>query len=178
MKVFIADINSLIKRRDLLSDLKTRLSAKDKARLEAITNQRRAHEFLAGRYLIFKYFGNDFDVLKNARIVAKNRYLSLSHSKDYAAFAYADTPIGLDIEYMSPARDIAKIAKRMGFGICTQIEFYKKWTAREADFKLFSASHIKAAHHTYKIFGDYMICLSSLTPSTILIKSSLLRARG
>ena len=162
MKVFITKIEKIIKSRE---ELISKLSLKDKMRFNQITSHKRQAEFLAGRWLIFECFGGDFKVLEGGKIVSESAYLSLSHSADFAALSICQSPVGLDMEYMSPARNIKKIASRMGFGDCSFTEFYQKWTAREADFKL--GIKDAASYHTFKVYQNYMICLSSVEQQTI-----------
>ncbi len=80
----------------------------------------------------------------NGKPVAKNCYVSISHSGDYVAVCRNDsTPVGIDIEKMTE-RDFSKIANRFFCG--KELEkftknptaemFYEIWTRKEAYSKI------------------------------------------
>ena len=77
-------------------------------------------------------------------------------------------PIGVDIEKIDQNRDFKKIAARMKFGLCQNVkEFYQKWTAYEADFKL--GIKYKNPSHQFIEHDSFMICISSLSQKEITL---------
>ncbi|MBR6327688.1 MAG: hypothetical protein IKR60_02300 [Alphaproteobacteria bacterium] len=131
-----------------------------------MTSQKRIAEFLAGRWLMKQCFLGAYDVLPSGKIVAKDAYLSLSHSGKYAVFAVSKNKVGIDIEKMSLNRNFEKIALKMGFGVCENADaFYEKWTAFEADFKCDAQN--KSLNHAFLKYEDYMICVASFKAETI-----------
>lgn len=166
MKVFITNIESLIKRSDVVKALTEQLSVQDKKRLAQMRSPKRAAEFLAGRFLLNKCFDGQVKVLVSGKIVAKDAYLSLSHSGKYAVFAVSKNKVGIDIEKMSLNRNFEKIALKMGLGVCENADaFYEKWTAFEADFKCDAQN--KSLNHAFLKYEDYMICVASFEAETI-----------
>lgn len=80
----------------------------------------------------------------NGKPVARNCYVSISHSGDLVAVCRNDNvPVGIDVEKMTE-RDFNKIAKRFFFGKeadefnanPTAETFYKIWTCKEAYSKI------------------------------------------
>ncbi len=72
---------------------------------------------------------------KKPVLVSKEKYFSLSHSKEYIAIAISDYNCGIDIEKIKE-RNYRAIAKRMKFNCDTPEDFYKEWTKFEAEYKL------------------------------------------
>jgi phosphopantetheinyl transferase len=68
------------------------------------------------------------------------RHVSIAHSRDVvAAAASVVGPIGIDIEYRNPARDLDRLAEaaygaeeRRAVAACGIAAFYRIWTVREA----------------------------------------------
>ena len=93
---------------------------------------------MADRILKNFYGLKDAEVIlsdKKPQIENSKKYLSISHSGEYAVIAFSDTQCGVDIEEMKN-RDFVSISKRMGFSSATQEEFYFDWTKYEAEYKL------------------------------------------
>ena len=72
---------------------------------------------------------------KKPYIKNSKKFLSISHSGEYAIIAFSDSKCGVDIEEMKD-RDFVSISKRMGFSSATLEEFYFNWTKYEAEYKL------------------------------------------
>lgn len=87
------------------------------------------------------------------------KYISLSHSKDYILIGISDFECGIDIEYMKP-RNYTKISKRMKFKCNTIEEFYFCWTKYEAKYKL--NQEYKSINQTK--FENYAITTLSSNP--------------
>ena len=127
---------------------------------------KRAAEFLAGRFLLNKCFDGQVKVVVSGKIVAKDAYLSLSHSGKYAVFAVSKNKVGIDIEKMVANRNFEKIALKKGFAASKNAdEFYRQWTAFEADFKCDAPK--QTLFHTFRVYQDYMICLTALKAESI-----------
>ena len=93
-------------------------------------------------------------------IVSKKGFLCLAHSKNFVVLATDDEPVGVDIEKIDHTRPFEMIAKRKNFGVCKSAQdFYKKWTAYEADFKLSQQSPNPS--HQFIEYHGFLICLSS-----------------
>ncbi len=165
MQIFITDLKKIINRQDFISVCSQRLCKNDFKRFQRITNEHRALQFLVGRMLISEQFGTDFEILPTGKIVSSKGYLSLAHSNRFVVLATDDNPIGIDIEKTDETRDFQKMASRMNFGTCqTPKDFYKKWTAYEADFKL--GLEFKNPKHQFIEHEEFIICISSLTSKT------------
>ncbi len=93
-------------------------------------------------------------VFINKKPYLKNRekYISLSHSEDYAAICFSDNECGIDIEKMTE-RNFKKISERKNFVAETAEDFYKNWTLYEAEYKL----ACEAKSHKHIQFKDYML---------------------
>ncbi len=83
---------------------------------------------------------------------SNKKYFSLTHSGNFIALAFSDTPCGIDIE-KKKERDYQAIAKRMNFNAETEDDFYTKWTTYEAEYKLGTKSN---SSKTY-ILEDYFL---------------------
>ena len=137
------------------------LQANDKARFDAFLNQGRALQFLTGRMLIEKYISPDYQTLETGKIVLQKGFVSVAHSKNFVVLAFDDEPIGIDIEKITNRKDFQTIAKRMKFKNCnTPYDFFKSWTAYEADFKCDAPKKRKT--HLFIDHQGFLICVSSL----------------
>lgn len=166
MKVFITNIEALIKRQDIIAYLKENLCARDQKRLGQMTSQKRIAEFLAGRWLMKQCFLGAYDILPSGKIVSKKANLSLAHSGSYAVLVISSEKVGIDIEKMVANRNFEKIALKKGFAASKNAdEFYRQWTAFEADFKCDAPK--QTLFHTFRVYQDYMICLTALKAESI-----------
>lgn len=82
----------------------------------------------------------------------REKFFSISHSKDYIAIAFSDFECGIDIEKMVE-RDFKAISERMSFHSATLEEFYQNWTKYEAEYKLggIGKSFYQASYNDYYI---------------------------
>ena len=159
MKVFITNIKQIINRREFISNHILLLSPQDKLRFEGIQNETRALQFLVNRLLVTEYFSTNFETLPSGKVISSKGYLSIAHSGDYVLLAVSNNPVGADIEKTNLARDFKSISKRMKFGNClTHQDFYRAFTAYEADFKL--GTSIQDPSHVFFEYNGYTICLS------------------
>lgn len=99
-------------------------------------------------------FNNGKPILKSGA-----KHFSISHSGDFIALAFSESPCGVDIEKNIP-RDFENISKRMGFKSQSLAEFYNEWTTYEAQYKLGATPK---SGKTYK-FGDYTLTVASRNP--------------
>lgn len=108
-----------------------------------ISDPQKLREHCLAYYLAEKTAGEYYGfedckiIYKGKKPVLKNgeKEFSISHSKEFIAFAFSDSPCGIDIE-KTTERDFLNIAKRMKFE-CHNLEtFYKIWTKYEAQYKL------------------------------------------
>lgn len=161
MRVFISDLDEIIKKIPLKL-YESKLSDSDLSRYNSITNTNRKKQFLIGRMLVYSNLNTQFSVTTQGQIIHENGYISLAHSKKYVVLIISDKPVGIDIEYLNTKRNYKEISKFLGFErVHSLLDFYKKFTAYEADFK----SKIIAPYHRFIKYNDYLICLS--TPNKI-----------
>jgi phosphopantetheinyl transferase len=134
-------------------------------------------------YLMLDRILRDFYNIENREIsfiekkpVLKSgeKHFSISHSKDFIALAFSDSPCGVDIEEIKP-REFEKISKRMNFNCSSLDEFYQEWTKYEAggkclghwnysEGKNLNQEFESLSFKTYK-FENYMLAVSSSNPN-------------
>jgi len=160
MKIFITDIKQIINRQNFVSAQILKLSEKDKARFDNIKCAKRALQFLIGRLLISEHLGQDFKTLPSGKVVSSKSYLSIAHSGDFVVLSISEEPVGVDIEKINSNRDFQKIAQRLEFNnVETAEDFYRAFTAYEADFKL--GSKVQNLTHCFFKCQDFLICVSA-----------------
>lgn len=108
-----------------------------------ISNPEKLREHCLAYYLAEKT-ANEYYGFKSCEIIYKGKKpvlknnekaFSISHSKEFIALGFSDSPCGIDIEKLTE-RDFLSIAERMKFE-CPNLEtFYKIWTKYEAQYKL------------------------------------------
>lgn len=141
------------------------LGDEERQRLCAFTSPKRRREFVAGRWLarqcLADAFGGkaaDFELSAPERgrpeVVTGHRdnrravFFSLSHSADRLACAVAELPVGVDIEDLARARDVAGLAElvcapselhQLGglVGAPLKLAFHARWGLKEAWIKRF-----------------------------------------
>lgn len=159
MKIFITDLNQSIK--NDFSDIISKLSKQDTERFNRFTNENRRLQFLIGRAMIFRYFGDNFKITLQGKPISKKDgiYLSLAHSHQYVVLAVANQPVGTDIEKISTKRPFKAIAQRLKFENVTNIDdFYRAFTAYEADFK--RGMKLSVPYHYFSKENGFMLCVS------------------
>lgn len=169
MKLFITDLKKIIKRRDILFNAEKKLKQNDKIRFASFGAPNRALQFLTARMLIEKFVSPDYETLQSGKIVLKKGFVSIAHSKNFVVVASSDTPVGVDIEKITEKKDFEKIAARMQFKNChTPYDFFKNWTAYEADFKCDVPKKRKT--HLFIDHQGFLICVSSFRIKNIEIR--------
>lgn len=114
-------------------------------------------------YYITDYILKNFYKINNRKITflkskpyleSREKFFSISHSKNYVVVGFSDYECGVDIEKITP-RNIKKISSRMGFNIPRTIQdFYADWTKYEAEYKMGSiASNYKTIY-----FDGFIVC--------------------
>lgn len=102
-----------------------------------------------------------------------NKYISISHSGDYAVCAVSDSPIGIDIE------KIRNVSLKISEKFCNAKElvyinekdsnkrFFKIWTAKESAFKLYGGKEkifknidTDNINKQYFNFNGYTVCVA------------------
>ncbi len=163
MEVFITDLSKIIKRANQFKAHIFRLSDQDQKRYFKITDKNRAFQFLIGRLLISQHIRQNVETLDTGKVVAKNCFLSLSHSQNYVVLAVDSKPVGIDIEDISKTRDFEKIAQRLKINPCSNaVDFYREFTRYEADFKLDLGAQKK--DYRFYLYHNFIICLATLYP--------------
>ena len=169
MKLFITDLKKIIKRETFVANAASLLNASDNKRFRSFSSQERALQFLASRKIIKEHICPDYKTLKSGKVTIKNGFISIAHSKNFVVVAFSENPVGVDIEELTERKDYQKIAERMHFNNCdTSDDFFKKWTAFEADFKLGKTK--EKPKHTYINYQGFLICLASISSENINIQ--------
>ena len=169
MKLFIADLKKIIKCPEGLLAFKSELNPCDKTRFDSFSNQARALQFLASRKIIKENIRADYKTLKSGKVTLKNGFVSIAHSKNFVVVAFDTDPVGVDIEELTERKNYQKIAKRMNFDTpATSDDFFKSWTAFEADFKRGKSKENPV--HTYLNRQGFLICLASTGSKNIEIQ--------
>jgi len=159
------------------------LSVSEAARYRRFVRPQRQRQFLIGRVLLRRALCTVLDLPADALTVEEHvghaprvhlpagvapPGFSISHSGDWVACAVsASTALGLDIELLDPARDIAALAEQSFDAIelaalgmepesRRMAAFYRMWSSKEARYKLgvgsdAAASCIALAHPALSI---------------------------
>ncbi len=119
-------------------------AAEDIAFVEQFTNLGRRCEVLAWRAIVRRKLGENvrifYDDYGAPKVANPNRYISVSHSREYVAVLLSDAPCAVDIE--SVERDFRKVASRyLSVEEQTMAERYgifaELWSAKEALYKYY-----------------------------------------
>lgn len=123
------------------------LSPADVSAVSRFASEERRREWLAVRLLLHSVLGCDasieYDDKGKPCLVGADGYVSISHTKGYAAIAFSSSfPVGLDMELSN--REVGAVARRFMYeedlAVLPQEKWneYKliRWTAAEALFKL------------------------------------------
>jgi 4'-phosphopantetheinyl transferase len=131
------------------------LTTGERARHDSFGGSARRADFTAGRWLLREVLAEIHGGApehQTAEIDAEGRtsvprgHANLSHTGDWLIAAWAESPIGVDIESLRARRDVLAIAERVASPAecahlasltgATQLEaFYRLWTLREAWLK-------------------------------------------
>ena len=169
MKLFITDLKKIIKREAFVTNALMLLNAADNERFRSFSNEERSLQFLASRKIIKEHICPDYKTLKSGKVTVKNGFVSIAHSKNFVVVAFSENPVGVDIEELTERKNYQRIAERMHFKNCaTSDDFFKEWTAFEADFKLGKTK--EKPKHTYINYQGFLICLASMSSQNINIQ--------
>ena len=135
------------------------------AQLADKTHEARRAEWLAVRLLVKELFGPECEVAYHPTgrpyLKGGNVYISISHTKGFAAVAYHhDAPIGMDIEYISSR--VERISSRFtAEGEAAYIDVHDEharqmyhlinWSAKEALYKLFDTPTLAEFREVFHI---------------------------
>jgi len=142
---------------DLLS--LRRLSVSEQSHLQSLKNPQKRLHWLAYRVLLREALGVDFEIsyLDDGKplLLSPQKFLSVSHSKDFAAIFLSDTqPVGIDIEKISDR--IQKVVPKFlseteqqnsDLSDSSLLHFY--WGAKEAVYKLFNQHRLLFAEQIH-----------------------------
>lgn len=135
------------------------------AMLAAISHEARRAEWLAVRVLIAQVLGSDKEVKYHSSgrpfLTDGSYYISISHTKGYAAIAYHDNrAVGIDIEHIAPR--VQRIAHRFThsdetlyinrYSADEQLQYLLiNWSAKETLYKLLDNSAAADFRETFCI---------------------------
>jgi len=131
---------------DLLS--LRRLSKSEQSHLQLLKNPQKRLHWLSYRILLKEMLGGDFEMAysENGKpvLISPKKFLSVSHSKDFAAIFLSDTQeIGIDIEKITDR--IQKLFPRFlspteqqNSNLSDSVLLHLYWGAKEAVYKQFS----------------------------------------
>ena len=158
MKVFICDISKVSS--EQLNNFASFLSETEKNRLQNMISVKRQREFVCGHYLLRKILSEEknkalneieINTLSSGALVLADPslgYISLSHSHEQVAVAFASNPVGLDMEWIQSKDNYNAILEQidavkdagqlLSQGYTMQETFFRLWTRREAYYKLSS----------------------------------------
>lgn len=162
MKIYIADI-SRIKKTEMFETVWTRLlSAAELERLCHINDEERRLQFLVGHGLIRLVCGENAGTDETGKPIVSHGFISLAHRGNFVVFAVGENPIGVDVEDVRIKRDYEAVARRLGWGHVpkTALDFYRQFTAWEADYKLGQSSG--EIQHIYYSINTFIVCISLL----------------
>jgi len=128
------------------------LSISEQSHLHLLKNSQKRLHWLAYRVLLQEALGGDFEIqyLDDGKplLVSPQKFLSVSHSKDFVAFFLSDIrPVGVDIEKISDR--IQKVVPKFltqteqqtsNLSDSLLLHFY--WGAKETVYKLFNQHHL------------------------------------
>ena len=103
------------------------------------TSNARQRDWLATRALLRQTPHNGKEILyhANGQPYIADKHISISHTKDYAAIAVFDTPVGIDIEKIDrKAQTVIKAILQPHEKVEIPEEALDIWTAKEAAFKM------------------------------------------
>lgn len=102
---------------------------------EQLSKQNRVAWTMLYHILKEEYNIKDFNVYYkgNNKPYIKNIYFNISHSLNMVAIVISSEECGIDIECINQMKNIERIKKH--FNIDSDLEFYEKWTRKEAYLK-------------------------------------------
>ena len=125
-------------------DLESEILSEELDKYQLLSNPKRKKEFEYVRFLRTLQIGKKairYDAIGKPNVKDKKIFISISHSKNFVAFAHDTSPIGIDIEELSPR--ILKVWSRYLhpeefaiFDTTSIFDLTVAWTIKEALFKL------------------------------------------
>ena len=125
-------------------NLASEILSEELDKYQLLSNPRRKREFEYVRFLRTLQIGKKairYDTIGKPNVKDKKIFISISHSKNFVAFAHDTSPIGIDIEELSPR--ILKVWSRYLhpeefaiFDTTSIFDLTVAWTLKEALFKL------------------------------------------
>ena len=157
MDVYIADLTKIINNEPLINSYIDRLTEKDADRFNRMTHEDRKLQFLVARMTIYEHLGHDLIVSDSGKLLYDGAFLSVSHSENMVVVAISSEGVGVDVEDTQKKRDFKGLAQMCHLGdVSDHIEFYKKYTKYEAEFKLGMSN----AHCEFYCWGHFLMCLA------------------
>lgn len=158
MRIFIADLNEICKQQTLLNDYVIRLKREDLKRFKGISSTQRRMQFLIGRMIVYENYGKDFTTEYSGKVVTKEKFISVAHSKNYVIVAISDNIIGIDIEFINTKRDYIELGHFCGFkNINNPLDFYKSFTRYEAIVK----AGATLSNVSFFTIEQFLVCIVS-----------------
>ncbi len=197
--VWLVDVASLDE--GVLLALQQCLGESEMRRFRRFVRRERQRQFLVGRVLLRQVVGRLLGVapqtiqlserpgqaplLALADATLSVPFFSISHSGRWVACAVsADTPLGLDIEVINPARDLCALA-RQAFGAAAAAalaelpdatrpaRFYQLWSQHEARYKLGECAAPVCISLQHPELSVVLCSASALAPAPQLRPASL-----
>jgi len=162
MKIYIADIAEIKKTEAFETVWAGLLSEVELERWRHINDEARRLQFLIGHGLIHQVCKENAELDKNGKPTVGHGFISLAHRGDYVLLAVGENPVGVDIEDVRIERDYGAVARRLGWKRVpeTALDFYRQFTAWEADYKL--GQNSVEIQHIYYSINTFIMCISLL----------------
>ena len=159
MKIYIANIERISKKSDLLN----KLSESELTQYNKFSNQKRKLQFLIGHAIVKDVCGENVKTDNTGAPVLKKAFVSISHKDNLVIVAISDKYVGIDIENMNKKRDFKQISRFLGLPVPdNKTDFYKNFTHYEALFKY--GNNITIPHKLFYKLNNYMTCLVGMEP--------------
>ena len=135
------------------------LSVSEQSHLQLLKNPQKRLHWLAYRVLLQEVLGSDFEIhyLNDGKpvFVSPQKFLSVSHSKDFVAVFLSDTqPVGIDIEKISDriqnvVPKFLNEAEQQNSDLSDNSLLHFYWGAKEAVYKLFNQHRLLFAEQMH-----------------------------
>ena len=140
--------------------LRENATAEDLTVIERFGSVSRRMEALAWRAIVRRVLGVNVEIFYDdygaPKVNKEDVYISVSHSKEWVAVLFSDTPCAVDIDYVE--RDFCRVANRYLSEneqiIAEQNGMYAEmWCAKEALYKYYKKGNLDLVKHIS--IGDY-----------------------
>ena len=162
------------------------LSASEQLQLQLLKNSQKRLHWLAYRVLLKEALGTDFQInyLNDGKpvLVSPQKFLSVSHSKDFVAVFLSEThPVGVDIEKISDR--IQKVVpkflnetEQQNSNLSDSALLHFHWGAKEAVYKQFHQHRLSFATqiHIDFIHWEEQTAMASIQTDCFQAKSQLI----